>query len=68
VNSRFAFGDREAGALRADLDFVGLTKPRSAMRFDGILWPSTSSTPFLGASFEGGRHAARVAMIRALEG
>jgi hypothetical protein len=29
--------DREAAALRADLDFAGLTKPRSAMRFDGVI-------------------------------
>jgi hypothetical protein len=31
--------DRAAAALRADLDFAGLPKPRSAIRFDGELWP-----------------------------
>jgi hypothetical protein len=38
ANSRFAFGDREAAALRADLDFAGLTERRSAMRFEGDSW------------------------------
>jgi hypothetical protein len=39
ANSRLAFGDREAAAQRAGLDFADLPKPRSAMRFEGMVWP-----------------------------
>lgn len=37
MNSRFAFGDRDAAALCADLDFASVSKARSAMRFEGSL-------------------------------
>ena len=35
AKSRFAFGDREAAALRADLEFAGLPNNHSIMRVDG---------------------------------
>ena len=44
-NSRFAFGDREAAALRADLDFVVRSKGCSAMRTMGQCRSKPSQLP-----------------------
>ena len=62
MNSRFAYGDREAAALRADLDFAGLPQPRFAMRFEGKIWLAANpqAPPPLG---EGDRREAVVERV-----
>ena len=44
-NSRFAYGDREAAALRADLDFAVRSKGCSAMRTMGQCRSKPSQLP-----------------------
>ena len=49
-----SLSDREAAALRADLDFAGLPKPRSAVRFEGgSLFPGDYGRSFWGVKCGG---------------